>query len=213
MSKEYNYKADFCFFVVIIYQLYFKTIPFKGKNDREILYNIQKNVKPNLPNLFHVSNDKKEYFEKLWDLINKLLVLDQNKRINFEDYINHDFFKLNFDNYLYNKEENENEILIDKIIKFYDEEEEKKNDNKIDNKNNNNNKKEKFLLFEKYTFIKTFFDYDNKYKMYVSVENENTNNKVFIKQFNKKEINKNILNKSIFQKELNLTKSLKKIIF
>ena len=209
MSKEYNYKADFWSLGVIIYQLYFKTIPFKGKNDREILYNIQKNVKPNLPNLFHVSNDKKEYFEKLWDLINKLLVLDQNKRINFEDYINHDFFKLNFDNYLYNKEENENEILIDKIIKFYDKEEENKNDNKIDNKNNNNNKKEKFLLFEKYTFIKTFFDYDNKYKMYVSVENENTNNKVFIKQFNKKEINKNILNKSIFQKELNLTKLLK----
>ena len=87
MSKEYNYKADFWSLGVIIYQLYFKTIPFKGKNDREILYNIQKNVKPNLPNLFHVSNDKKEYFEKLWDLINKLLVLDQNKRINFEDYI------------------------------------------------------------------------------------------------------------------------------
>ena len=44
MSKEYNYKADFWSLGVIIYQLYFKTILFKGKNDREILYNIQKNV-------------------------------------------------------------------------------------------------------------------------------------------------------------------------
>jgi serine/threonine protein kinase len=63
MSKEYNYKADFWSLGVIIYQLYFKTIPFKGKNDKEILYNIQKNIKPSLPNLFYINNERKEYFE------------------------------------------------------------------------------------------------------------------------------------------------------
>ena len=71
-------KCDLWAIGVIIYQLKF--------NDMPILQFYSNNI----PNKF-------ENVE-LDDLMKKLIVVDQNKRISWEDYFNHDFFKINKNN-------------------------------------------------------------------------------------------------------------------
>ena len=80
-KQEYNEKCDLWSLGVIIYVLAFKKYPYFGDNEIEILDEIKKND-------LDKSNDK-----NLNDLIQKLLVEDPKKRMNWNQYFNHSFFK------------------------------------------------------------------------------------------------------------------------
>ena len=82
-EKEYDENCDLWSIGIIIYELYFKNPPFKGANKTTIL-NLIKNGKKVL---------KKTGCEPLDDLIEKLLTEEPTKRLNWDEYFNHPFFK------------------------------------------------------------------------------------------------------------------------
>ena len=82
LNKEYDEKCDLWSIGVIIYQLYFKRPPFIGNKEYSIL-NLIKNQ----------GILKKTGYYKLDDLITKLLIEDPKKRLNWDEYFNHSFFK------------------------------------------------------------------------------------------------------------------------
>ena len=81
MNYPYNNKSDLWSIGVMIYQLYYRQVPYEGNTETEVLKNIQSNVP------FKQPEDP-----KLRDLINRLLVINVNKRINWNEYFNHPFF-------------------------------------------------------------------------------------------------------------------------
>ena len=91
MNLQYNDEADLWSIGVMMYQLHFKEIPYQGFNEKEILQKIQNNSPRKHPNdpIFR-------------DLLNKLLIIDPTKRIDWRDYFNHAFFNAN--NNLENKQ-------------------------------------------------------------------------------------------------------------
>ena len=81
MNRPYNEKSDLWSIGIMMYQLYYREVPFEGNSENEILQKIQsnKNIKhPDDPNLS--------------DLINKLLVVDDRYRLSWNEYFNHPFF-------------------------------------------------------------------------------------------------------------------------
>ena len=103
--KEYFMKADLWSVGIIIYLLLFKDVPYSGNNELEILKQIISN-KP----LKKCSNNL------LNDLINKLLVVDPNLRIGWNDYFNHPFFNFGLNEIQEKKKERFkiiNQILFD----------------------------------------------------------------------------------------------------
>ena len=86
LKKEeyYNKKCDLWSLGVIIYILAFKGHPFNGENGNEILKQIK-----NIGNIFQIKTDSSE----LDDLIRQLLVEDPKKRLNWNQYFNHSFFR------------------------------------------------------------------------------------------------------------------------
>ena len=64
--------------------MYTKKIPYNGEVDNEILEQI-KNIGQSI--LDKIKD------EKLKDLLSKLLIEDPDKRISWEEYFKHDFFK------------------------------------------------------------------------------------------------------------------------
>ena len=83
-GKKYNNKCDLWSLGVTIYVLIFKEYPYKGDNQVALLKEIKRKGQRNL---------KKIGDPDLDDLIRKLLVADPEKRISWEDYFNHSFFK------------------------------------------------------------------------------------------------------------------------
>jgi len=81
-GEPYNSKVDLWSVGVIIYQLHFKDLPYKGNNENELY----KQIKENVPY-------KKSEDLILRDLLDHLLVKDPSKRYSWEDYFNHPFFK------------------------------------------------------------------------------------------------------------------------
>ena len=83
-GKKFNYKCDLWSLGVIIYLLLFKKYPYNGRSETIILEDIKK-------------KGQKELFKskdnELDDLIRKLLVKDPEKRISWEEYFEHPFFK------------------------------------------------------------------------------------------------------------------------
>ena len=81
--NNYNYKCDLWSIDVIIYRLKNGKSPFIGDTDIALINSI--------------NNFKKELIktgnEELDDLIKKLLEKDITKRLNWNDYLNHPFFK------------------------------------------------------------------------------------------------------------------------
>ena len=67
---------------IIIYYLYFKEYPFKGKREYQLMKDIKSNKKLKIFN----DND-------LNDLVRKMLIIDVKERISWDDYFNHIFFK------------------------------------------------------------------------------------------------------------------------
>jgi len=133
-GEEYNYKCDLWSLGIIIYRLYFFKFPFSGKTSFAILNNLKR--------FFLKSTNN----ENLDDLIRKLLQEDKNKRLNWEEYFNHPFFKRNNKfNLIYEKNINDDSEEIIFGNKFVE-----------NNKNNieliiNNEKKN---LIEKYKLKK-----------------------------------------------------------
>jgi serine/threonine-protein kinase ULK/ATG1 len=83
-GEEYNNKCDLWSLGVNIYQLYTKKPPYNGKFDKVILNQITK-----------LGNTVLDVIEDATfkDLLSKLLVKDPEKRISWEEYFEHDFFK------------------------------------------------------------------------------------------------------------------------
>ena len=93
MNLKYNDKSDLWSIGIMIYQLHFKDLPYKGINEQQILNKIKFNIPIKQPD-----------DPQLRDLLNKLLVMDPQKRISWDDYFNHPFFKGN-NNDLQNKQQ------------------------------------------------------------------------------------------------------------
>ena len=83
-GKEYDNKCDLWSLGVNIFQLYTKKPPYNGNFESEILAKIDKLGQT-------VLNDIKD--EKLKDLLSKLLESNPKKRISWEQYFEHKFFK------------------------------------------------------------------------------------------------------------------------
>ena len=84
-KEHYNEKCDLWSLGVLIYVLSFRKHPFVGVNELEILGNINKNK----------NNLEKTYNSDLDNLIEGLLVEDPTKRLTWNQYFNHSFFKRN----------------------------------------------------------------------------------------------------------------------
>ena len=82
--ENYNIhtKSDLWNLGIIIYYLLFKEYPYKGINEIKLLNDIKSGKQLKLSE----DND-------LNDLINKMICIDLNKRISWDDYFNHSFFK------------------------------------------------------------------------------------------------------------------------
>ena len=77
-------KSDIWSLGTLIYYMYFKEYPFNGETDEDILNEIESNKK------------LKEIEDKdLNDLVSKMLIKEERKRISWKDYFNHSFFKAN----------------------------------------------------------------------------------------------------------------------
>ena len=111
-EENYDNKCDLWSIGIIIYQLFFKEYPYKGKSQVAIYRQIENLGKKAL---------KKTKNEKLDKLINSLLVKEPSKRIDYEEYFNHPFFKrvLNYIECEIEIEEEENKDI--RIINSYEE--------------------------------------------------------------------------------------------
>ena len=83
MNKTHNNKCDLWSLGIIIYMLFFKERPNKGDTEAALINNF-KNIDKTMKN----TGDK-----LLDDLIKKLLKVDKKKRISWEEYFKHPFFK------------------------------------------------------------------------------------------------------------------------
>ena len=81
---EYTKESDLWSLGILIYLLYFGEYPFLGENKEEVIKAINKHKLERL-------NGKDN--PDLFDLINKLLVLEPKKRISWEEYFEHPFFR------------------------------------------------------------------------------------------------------------------------
>jgi serine/threonine protein kinase len=80
MNLPYNEQSDLWSIGIMMYQLYYKEVPYKGLNEEQILQKIKMNSPRKQP-------DDPEFR----DLLDKLLTYDPNKRISWNDYYEHLF--------------------------------------------------------------------------------------------------------------------------
>ena len=83
-GQEHNYKCDLWSLGIIIYKLFFGKPPYSGVTETALINNIVNGGKK-----FIKSTNIKE----LDDLINKLLEIEIDKRLSWDEYLNHPFFK------------------------------------------------------------------------------------------------------------------------
>ena len=84
-------KSDLWSIGIIIYYMYFKEYPYYGKNEHLLFKDIKSGKK-----LKSIDN------EELNDLMNRLLKINVNERISWEEYFNHKFFKKENNQYIFN---------------------------------------------------------------------------------------------------------------
>ena len=85
-KEKYDNKCDLWSIGIIIYQLYFNSLPYTGRTPFAIINNII-----NLE-LKTVLNKNKTDNKQLDDLIRNLLIKDPRERLSWEEYFNHPFF-------------------------------------------------------------------------------------------------------------------------
>ena len=122
-GEEYNYKCDIWSIGIIIYRLIFGKSPYLGENEIALINNIEKNGNKLI---------KKTKNKELDDLIIKLIEKDLLKRIGWDEYLNHSFFKL----FISSKSEYKNKIKL--IYYSYEEEEQNIFGGKFVENNKNN---------------------------------------------------------------------------
>ena len=83
-SKKYGDKCDLWSLGIIIFKLKTKKHPYSGRKDNEILDDIREKGQ----SVLDVIKD-----DKLKDLLSKLLVINPEERISWDEYFNHPFFK------------------------------------------------------------------------------------------------------------------------
>ena len=81
MNLPYDEKSDLWSVGVMMYQLYYKEIPYDGMTETEILNKIRSNAPYKQP------EDK-----NFRDLLNKIFVMNPQNRISWNEYFNHPFF-------------------------------------------------------------------------------------------------------------------------
>ena len=86
--EEYNYKCDLWSIGIIIYKLYFGNSPFPGLTEKDLIKNINEYDKG-------IKTINKTGNKELDDLIKNLLQKEPSKRLNWDQYFNHPFFKKN----------------------------------------------------------------------------------------------------------------------
>ena len=84
-KEEYNYKCDLWSLGIIIYKLYFGKTPFSGITEEALIRNITN---------FRTNDLKKIGNEELDDLLKNLLEKEKGKRLNWDKYFNHPFFRI-----------------------------------------------------------------------------------------------------------------------
>ena len=82
-GEIYNEKTDLWSLGVLIYSLLFKELPYTGENESELY----KNIKESEP--MYLKDNKNS---DLIDLIKKLLTVDHNKRLSWDEYFRHPYF-------------------------------------------------------------------------------------------------------------------------
>ena len=210
---EYNAKADLWSIGVIMYQLFFDSLPFPARTARELKEAIFRASGVRLPKGYEDSMT-----QICFDLIDKLLQKDPNKRIDFDNYFKHKFFseehKKNLIEKIKNNEKNEKvvyrEITEENTIK------EEKSESGSGSYKDSNDKETKIynisdndINFEK-RFIKILVIKEHKLGFKLYKAKDTTNDKyVFIKEYKKPFIDDNPINKKIFSKEIELLSNLK----
>jgi len=84
-GENISNKSDIWSLGVIIYYMLFNKFPYDGKTEYQLYQNIISNK-----NIINEIEDK-----ELKDLLMKMLKIDLNERISWDDYFNHSFFKTN----------------------------------------------------------------------------------------------------------------------
>jgi serine/threonine protein kinase len=86
MNKNYSKKADIWSIGIITYQLLFKILPFKARNEKELLNNILNHKGIKIPEGYKIS-------DTLFDLLKNCLQVDPKDRLSWKQYFDHPFFK------------------------------------------------------------------------------------------------------------------------
>ena len=203
-------KADLWSIGILLYNLYFNKSPFQ--NDEEYLNFISKNEKLKLN-----SNN-----EDLNDLIENLLISDSNKRISWEDYFDHNFFKNGFSRTYYDNYKIKYEGYFKDNKKYkgkeYDLYGNLEFEGEYDNNENRwNGKVKEYNEFGDLKFEGEYFNgnkIENKsyQKDNIKFDDENKNSKLIQLEKESNNLNKEIIldnnnnNKSGFEKENNNNK-------
>jgi len=116
MSLNYTNKADIWSLGVVFYEMLFGTFPYVGKNDQEILLNIETSQ-------LDLAKLNIKISENCKDLLRRIFVIDQDKRIEWVELYTHKLFS---------NDEKAEELLgimdLGSIIKAYDIHDLKRND-------------------------------------------------------------------------------------
>ena len=165
-DKNYSTQADLWSIGIIIYQLMFKDLPYFGFNEKQVLAKI-----------LSKSPIKQPEDPLLKDLLNKLLIIEPEKRISWDNYFKHPFFKVGS-----NKQNNNSS---DHTLNENDEKTNNNNNKNNENKyNNNNNKKDDIRCKGNLKIIKEFnYGIDiPDFKIYIGKQ-LSTNKLFYIKQY------------------------------
>ena len=181
-NEAYNEEADLWSVGVLIYQLHFNDLPFKGKNEKEIYEKIRKKTPYTQPENLEMR-----------DLINKLLVEDPKKRLTWSEYFSHPFFP--------KEKDEEKEKVKDLEIK----------ENNMEQKGNKSDNGKDIIYIgngDRYIYEQDF-DVGFKSDMFKCCIAKDTrkNKKVFIKSYKREFISSHEL---IFKMEYNLIRTFQK---
>ena len=185
IGENYNYKIDLWSIGIILYKLYFNEFPYTGETQVSIYNDIKKHKN------FKVCEDNPLFN----NLIKKLLVIDPNDRMDWDEYLNHKFWefqkKEEKDNININDKENEEMENIEKELR-------EKKEYKFLFKNKEYLTMNKYynIVYCLYTYNEQINNYDSNLekpqKIEIVVDKDNNNNNESMDNLIYQEITKTI---------------------